>query len=107
MSQASLAAPPIIQFRLVHEHYAGETYAFYPLGEHVVVAPAICGGRPTFKYTRLEVSLILARVASGDTIQQVVDDYAQSSLTTEAVSEAIQLANRALLQSWQTLHPAA
>lgn len=107
MNQAGDPTPPMMQPGLVREFRGAETYDYHPLGEHVVVAPGVCGGRPTFKYTRLEVSLILARVAAGDTIQQVVDDYSQSSLTPDAVSEAIQLANRALLKSWQVLSPAA
>jgi len=51
--------------------------------------------------------MVLARIAAGDSIQQVVDDYALSGLTVDAVSDAIQLADRALSQSWNALHPAA
>ncbi len=86
----------------------GETiYTYYPLGEHVVVAPGICGGRPTFKYTRVEVSMILSRLASGETIRDVVEEYALSRLSTEAVQEAVQLADQALLQLSISLHPTA
>ena len=67
--------------QLVRETYGGEPYEYYPLGAHVVMAPEVCGGRPTFKYTRLEVSMVLALLAAGDTIDQVVNDYAGSSLT--------------------------
>ena len=45
--------------QLVTEERGGEPYAYYPLGEHVVVAPGVCGGRPTFKGTRLEVQVVL------------------------------------------------
>ena len=93
--------------KLVHETVGGELYEYYPLGKYVVSAPGVCGGRPTFKYTRLEVSMILSRIAAGKTIEQVVQDYARSRLTPEAVMEAIQLADQALVQSVQVLQLAA
>lgn len=33
---------------LVSEIYGGEPYEYYPLGEHIVAAPGVCRGRPTF-----------------------------------------------------------
>ena len=92
---------------LVQEIYGGELYEYYPLGKYVVSAPGVCGGRPTFKYTRLEVSVVLALIASGETIEQVVQAYALSRLTPEAVREAIRLADQALVQSAEILQPAA
>ncbi len=65
----------------------------------MVVAPGVCNGRPTFKYTRLEVSAILSLIASGETIEQIVEAYSLSSLSPEAVQEAIRLADQALAQS--------
>lgn len=85
--------------KLMRELYGGEKYEYYPLGNHVVAAPGVCGGRPTFKYTRLEVSFVLAQLATGKTIEQVVQAYSLSRLTPEAVQEAIDLANQALLRS--------
>lgn len=35
---------------LVREGDGDDVYEYYPLGEYVVVAPGVCGGRPTFKY---------------------------------------------------------
>lgn len=35
---------------LMTEIVGGEPYEYYPLGEYVVRAPGVCGGRPTFKY---------------------------------------------------------
>jgi len=49
--------------RLVRETRGGEPYEYYALGEYVVVAPGVCGGRPTFKGTRLEVQVILDLIA--------------------------------------------
>jgi uncharacterized protein (DUF433 family) len=91
--------------QLVREIYGGEPYEYLPLGKYIVSAPGICGGRPTFKHTRLEVSTVLALIASGETVEQVVRAYSLSQLTLEAVQEAIQLADQALVQSAQMLQP--
>lgn len=85
--------------KLARETYGGEINEYHPLGQHVVGAPGVCGGRPTFKYTRLEVSFILALLAAGKTIEQVVDSYSLSRLTPEAVQAAIRLADQALSRS--------
>jgi len=91
---------------LVREIYGGEPYEYYPLGRYVVAAPGVCGGRPTFKYTRLEAGFMLDRLAHGETIEELVDAYLESGLTREAIEEAISLAAQALTRSVQTLHPA-
>ena len=93
--------------RLMREIYGGEPYEYYPLGRYIVSAPGVCGGRPTFKYTRLEVSMILSRIAGGETIEQVVEAYALSQLSPQAVREAIELANQALIKSARVLQLAA
>jgi uncharacterized protein (DUF433 family) len=95
------------QVQLVREIYGGEAYEHYPIGKHVVSAPGVCGGRPTFKHTRLEVSTVLALIASGETVEQVVRAYAHSQITPEAVREAIHLADQALVRATQTLQSAA
>jgi len=87
--------------------YGDEPYEYYSLGKHVVSAPGVCGGRPTFKYTRLEVSVVLSLIARGETVRQVVQAYSASRLTPDAVVEAIQLADHALVQSTQIFQPAA
>jgi uncharacterized protein (DUF433 family) len=91
---------------LVREFYGGEPYEYYPLGEYVVAAPDVCGGRPTFKYTRLEVSFMLDRLAAGESVEQLVDAYSDSHLTREALEEAIGLAGQALVRSVKALQPA-
>lgn len=93
--------------KLVREVHGGEPYEYYPLGTHVVVAPGICGGRPTFKYTRLEVSVVLSLLGQGETVADVVEEYARSDLTPAAVAEAVNLADLALLQSARRLQPAS
>jgi uncharacterized protein (DUF433 family) len=46
-------------------------------------------------------------IASGETVEQVVQAYALSQLTPEAVKEALHLADQALVQATQTLQPNA
>jgi len=83
--------------QLVRETCGDTLYEYYPIGHHIVAAPGICGGRPTFKYTRLEVATILDLLAVGWTVERLVREYAQSHLTAEAVAEAVRLAKEALL----------
>ena len=90
---------------LVRELYGGEIYEYYPLGKHIVRAPGVCGGRPTFKYTRLEPSMILAQLSLGRTVDEVVAAYQPSRVTVEGVYEAIKLANQAFMAFHRTALP--
>ena len=92
--------------KLVRENYGGEPYEYYPLGRYVVAAPGVCGGRPTFKYTRLEAAFMLDRLAHGESIEDLVTAYAASGLAREALEEAISLAGQALTRSVQALQAA-
>lgn len=92
---------------LVRETVGGVPYEYYPLGEFVVIAPGVCGGRPTFKYTRLEVSSILALLRDGRSLDEVVAEYAQSNLRTAAIREALRLADEAFIHRAQTIYPFA
>ncbi len=85
--------------KLVVEMYGGEPYSYYPYGKYIVVAPGVCGGRLTFKYTRIRVEFILQRLASGRTIPDLIESYRQSNLTEEAIMEAMHLARKALMHS--------
>jgi len=78
--------------KLVTELVGNEPYQYYPMGKHVVRAEGVCGGRPTFKYTRIEVSGILARLAD-DSIDEIVKDY-EGRVSREAILEAIQIASK-------------
>jgi uncharacterized protein (DUF433 family) len=82
------------QQRLVCEIVGGEPYEYYPLGSYVVRAPGVCGGEPTFKYTRINVEDALGRLLMGWTAEQVAQSY---TLPVEAVHEAIRLASQALI----------
>jgi uncharacterized protein (DUF433 family) len=78
---------------LVCEMYGGEPYEYYPLGEHIVAAPGVCGGRPTFKYTRIDVRHAMSLLAGGWTVERVAEAY---GVPIAAVREGLDLAAEAL-----------
>jgi uncharacterized protein (DUF433 family) len=90
------SAPPD---QLRRDLYAGDLYEYYPLGQYVVAAPGVCGGQPIFKYTRIEVRMVLAYLAEGRTIAEIVADYRRKELTAAAISEAILLASQTFEQA--------
>jgi len=55
--------------KLVREIVGGESYEYYPLGQHIVVASGVCGGRPTFKYRRIDVRHALGLLAASRTVE--------------------------------------
>jgi uncharacterized protein (DUF433 family) len=84
--------------RLVREIVGGESYDYYPLGEHVVSCPEVCRGRPTFKYTRIEVASALDLVAAGRSTPDIVKSFA-GRVPAPAIEEAVKLAAKALVQN--------
>ena len=80
------------------EMIEGEPYRYYPLGDHVVRAIGVCGGRPTFKYTRIEIAGALDRVAAGETIDDIVSGY-RGRVSRAALIEAIQLVTHRFIDS--------
>lgn len=52
--------------------------------------PGVCGGRATFKYTRIEISGTLDRLNAGESIDDIVEGY-EGSIPYEAVLEAIRI----------------
>ena len=78
------------------EMVGGEPYTYHPLGDYVVQAVDVCGGRPTFKYTRIEVAGALDRLAAGESIDSLVWGY-RGRVSYAAVTEAIQLAAQGLV----------
>jgi uncharacterized protein (DUF433 family) len=91
--------------KLVTEVVGGELYQYYPLGEHIVRAVGVCGGRPTFKYTRIEVSGTLDRLAAGESLDEVVAGY-RGRISHEAMVEAIRVVLAGFLQTLPALEPA-
>lgn len=63
------------------------------LGRYVVVDPEICHGKPTFLGTRIMVSQVLKQVAKGISWDAIAVEW-RGSITREAISEAVELAQR-------------
>ena len=80
-------------YELVCEMVGGEPYEYYPLGEYIVSAPSVCGGRPTFKYRRIGVQNAIELLSGGWTVERVAEEY---DLPVAAVREALDLALQAL-----------
>jgi len=86
----------------ITEIVGGEPYEYYPLGEYVVRAPGVCGGRPTFKYTRIEVTGTLQRLVAGESLQEIVAGY-QGRVSEAAVYEAGQIVTQSFLETLPAL----
>jgi len=87
------------------EFVGGEAYQYYPLGHYVVRAPSVCSGRPTFKYTRIEITGTLERLAAGETIDEIVAGY-RGRVSREAIMEAIRLITTQFIATLPQLEPA-
>ena len=83
---------------LITEMVGGEAYHYYPLGKHVVRAVGVCGGRPTFKYTRIEITGTLERLAAGERIEDIVKGY-RGRVPHEAILEAVCLVTEQFLKT--------
>jgi len=60
----------------------------------IVVDPDIMLGKPVIAGTRITVELILEKMAAGETIDQILDEYPQ--LTKEGILAALAYASDAL-----------
>ena len=61
------------------------------LGQHITANRKVCGGRPTFKGSRIMVWQVLDQVAEGMPWEQICWSW-REKITHEAVAEAVQLA---------------
>ena len=66
------------------------------LGRFIVADAAICGGKPTFRGTRILVADILAQVARGMAWETIVEEW-RGAVSMDAIAEAVQLAREALI----------
>jgi uncharacterized protein (DUF433 family) len=78
--------------------YGGEPYQCLPFGSYVVRAPGVCGGQPTFKYTRIEIAGVLQRLAAGETVESLVNGY-NGRVSAEAILEAGMIVTRGFLDA--------
>ena len=82
--------------KLLTEMIGGEPHQYYPLGKYVVRAIGVCSGRPTFKYTRIEITGTLERLAAGESLEAVVTGY-RGRVSREAILEAGRIVNTQFL----------
>ena len=82
--------------KLVREIVDGEPHEYYPVGRHIVVAPGVCGGRPTFKYTRIDVRDALSLLSAERTVESVAQSY---QIPVAAVREAVAHGSRIVVRS--------
>jgi uncharacterized protein (DUF433 family) len=73
---------------MICEIYGGEVYEYYPLGEYVVAARGICGGRPTLKYTRMDARWVIGYLKLGRTAEDLA---ATHGVPVEAINEVVKL----------------
>ncbi|MEE3719716.1 hypothetical protein V2H45_23525 [Tumidithrix elongata RA019] len=83
----------------------GEPYSYFPLGQYVVRAVGVCGDRPTFKYTRIEITGAIERLATGESMDSIVQGF-RGRVSREAISEALQVVTTHFLESLPTLEVA-
>jgi uncharacterized protein (DUF433 family) len=91
--------------KLTTEIVGGEPYEYYPLGDYVVRAVGVCGGRPTFKYTRIEIIGTLERLAAGESIDDIVKGY-RGRVSHAAIVEAVRLVTAQFLKTLPALESA-
>jgi uncharacterized protein (DUF433 family) len=104
--EASDARGQQLWAELVTETVGGDLYQYYPMGDHVVRAVGVCGGRPTFKYTRIEITGTLERLAAGESIEAIVEGYC-GRVPRGAIAEAIRLVTAQFIRTLPALEPAA
>jgi uncharacterized protein (DUF433 family) len=66
------------------------------LGEYVVADPRICHGKPTFRGTRILVSIVLEQIADGMPLERIVQGW-EGAVTLAAIREAVLLARDSLV----------
>lgn len=67
---------------------------YVEIGKYLVIDPDVCHGQLTFKGTRIPVDTVLALLAKGYSIEQLLKSYPE--LSRAAIEEALHLAMDAL-----------
>ena len=66
--------------------------------DKIEINPKICHGKPIIKGTRVIVSNILGALASGDSVEEILNDY--PNITQEDIFAALEFAS--LLSNFET-----
>jgi len=69
---------------LVREQWGEDVYEYVPLGEYVVAARGVCGGRPTLKYTRMDARWVMMYLRNGRTPEELARTH---NVPVEAIHE--------------------
>src|SRR2546425_13304122 len=77
---------------MANERFKKRATTFRSLGHHIVADPRICGGRPTFKGTRIMVWQVLSQIAEGMPWEQITWSW-RGRVQHEAIAEALKLAS--------------
>jgi uncharacterized protein (DUF433 family) len=91
--------------QIITERVNDEPYQYYPLSDNIVRAIGVCGGQPTFKYTRIEITGTLERIASGENIDEIIKGY-RSRVSRGAILEAMILVTNQFLKTLPALERA-
>jgi uncharacterized protein (DUF433 family) len=78
--------------KMITEIIDNEPYEYIPLGDYVVKAKGVCGGRPTFKYTRILIAGTLDRIDGGEDIDSIVEGY-RGCVSKDTILEARRIWN--------------
>ncbi len=77
-----------LQDNFITELYGGENYVYLPLGNYLVAAPGVCGGRPIIKYHRLDARWILGYLKQGMSRQTLAKNF---DIPLAAIEEVVEL----------------
>ena len=69
---------------------------------HIEVNPAVCGGKPVIRGTRIMVRNILGMVAGGYSMDRILESYPE--LTREKVAAALEYAARVVDEDQVFVH---
>lgn len=89
--------------KMVREIRGGKLYEYYPLGKFVVIAPAVAGKAPIFKYTRIRAKRALDLIGDGATIDEVAQKFDNAFVPPAAIQEALELARQAFAKAHPSL----
>ena len=71
----------------------------------ISISPNICHGKPVIKGTRVLVSNILGALSSGETIEQIIEDY--PNITKEDIYAALEFGSELSNFETHSYEPAA
>ena len=62
------------------------------MNDRILISPNICHGKPVIKNTRVLISNILGALSSGDTIEDILEDY--PNITHQDILAALQFGSQ-------------